>query len=72
MQVKAKMFCNQKEEAHEGTFNINLTAVTSGSEENKQFFKYTPSGNVSLQTINVSAAQEFEIGKEYYVTFKQA
>lgn len=72
MNVRAKMVCNLKEEAFEGTFNIGLIAVTSGSEENEQFFKYTPAGSVSLQTINESAANAFELNKEYYVTFEEA
>lgn len=72
MQVKAKMVCNLKEEAHEGTFNIGLIAVTSGSEENEQFFKYTPAGSVTFQTINKSAADAFDLSKEYYVVFEEA
>lgn len=41
------------------------------SEENKKFFKWTPSGKVELGTLNPDAAKEFEIGKEYYIDFSK-
>ena len=50
---------------------VNLTAVNSGSEENKQFFKWTPNAMIELQTVNEEASKQFEIGKEYYVDFSK-
>lgn len=44
--------------------------VTSGSDENKEFFQYTPSGKIELGTINEKVS--FEIGKEYYLDFSPA
>ena len=44
--------------------------VTDGSEENEKFFKYTPSGELKLQTINKDV--NFEPGKEYYIEIKLA
>ncbi len=38
-------------------------------EENKKFFRYTPSGQISIGTLNPAAWQQFELGKEYYVDF---
>ena len=51
---------------------VELSPVVSGSEENKEFYKWTPSGRIELGTINEKAAAEFEIGKEYYVDFTPA
>lgn len=48
---------------------INLNAVTSGSPENESFFKWTPGGTITLQTINSEAAKKFVVGKEVYVDF---
>lgn len=50
-------------------FTISLSAVTSGSEENKEFFKWTPNGSITLQTVNPAAAAQFTEGKEVYVQF---
>jgi hypothetical protein len=53
---------------------ITLSAVTSanGNAENAEFFKYTPAGDIVMQTVNPAAAEQFEIGKEYYVDFTPA
>lgn len=48
---------------------ITLYAVTSGSKENEEFYKWTPSGNIILSTINPNAAEQFEVGREFYVDF---
>lgn len=72
--VRAK-FCVTSKTEHEGstpTHAISLVPVTSGSEENKQFWKYTPTGKIEMQTLNAEAAEAFEVGKEYYVTFTPA
>lgn len=51
---------------------VELSPVVSGSAENKEFYKWTPSGRIELGTINESAAEQFEIGKDYYVDFSKA
>lgn len=48
---------------------IVLSPVTDGSEENKQFYAYTPSGEIRLGTVNAAAAAMFDLGKSYYVDF---
>lgn len=48
---------------------IKLSPVTSGSEENKQFYAATPTGNIELGTINQQAAEQFELDAEFYVDF---
>jgi hypothetical protein len=72
MSVRAKMFCNSKTEGLEGEFTVQLFTVTDGSDENEQYFKYTPGGQCTLAILNKSAADQFEQGKEYYVTFEEA
>jgi hypothetical protein len=51
---------------------VKLNPVISGSDENKDFYKLSPSGSIELGTVNESAAAQFEIGKEYYVDFTPA
>lgn len=52
--------------------NIKMSPVTNGSEENKKFYAYTPCGQISLGTVNADAANYFELGKEYMLTFEKA
>lgn len=59
----------------EGLKTINLSPVYGGSvssHENAQFWKWTPIGKIELGTINEAAAEQFEIGKEYYIDFTKA
>ena len=74
--VRAKFVCTSKAITNEGTedegFQIGLDAVTSGSEENENFFKMTPAASMNLSTINPKAAEQFEVGKEYYIDFSPA
>jgi hypothetical protein len=51
---------------------IKLSPVMNGSDENKEFYKYSPSGSIELGTVNEGAATQFEISKEYYVYFTPA
>ena len=46
------------------TWEYEFIAVYSGSEENKKYWKYTPSGNLKFSSMNNA---EFEVGKEYYI-----
>jgi len=50
----------------------NLSPVVSGSEENKSFSMYTPSGSIKLHITNPDALGFFEAGEEYYITFSPA
>lgn len=51
---------------------VVLTAVTSGSDENKTFWKYTPSGRIEMQITNADALNVFTEGDEFYVDFTNA
>ncbi len=70
--VRAKFVCESKVDTGEGCTQITLRAVYSGSEENKEFFRYTPSATVQLATVNPKASEQFEVGQEYYVDFSKA
>lgn len=71
MNVRAKFKCHVKDETHKC---VKLSPVVSGSEENKEFFSYTPGGEISLFLGDkaTSAFASFEQGKEYYVDFTPA
>lgn len=69
--VKAK-FKVDSVTAYESSGAVELSAVTSGSEENKRFWKYTPAGNIHMQIDNDTALNQFKPGMEFYVTFDAA
>jgi hypothetical protein len=46
-----------------------MQAVTSESEENEKFFKYTPYGILDLGVLLPETAEKFEVGKSYYLDF---
>ncbi|WP_454825380.1 hypothetical protein [Paraburkholderia xenovorans] len=58
----------QKGNIHE----IQLQPVVGDSPENDRFYAATPSGAISLQTVNDEAGAQFELGGEYYVDFTKA
>jgi hypothetical protein len=48
---------------------VILSPVMSGSVENEEFFKTTPSGKIEMSIKNPEAMKQFEVGKEFYVDF---
>lgn len=72
MTVRAKFKVTQITEHEGGIKAVKLQAVTSGSEENNTFFKWTPSASIDLSTLNSFAAERFVPGKEFYVDFTEA
>lgn len=72
--VRAKFLCIDVVEnlSKDGTGKVFLRPVISGSTENVDFYRLTPGGQISLETINPEALAEFEAGKEYYVDFCRA
>lgn len=58
--------------SHEIGYEIEMYPVISGSPENEQFYKLTPGGNMKLTVLSEETANQFEIGKEYYVDFTKA
>lgn len=51
---------------------VELQPVIGGSKENESFYAATPSGAISLGTINDEAAKHFKLGVEVYVDFTLA
>lgn len=71
MSVKAKFKVIEKTLTEQGE-RIKMLPVVGGSPENDSFFKWTPYGTLDMGTINPEAASQFEVGKEYYLTFEKA
>lgn len=72
MSVRAKFKVNSITQYEGGAASIKLNPVTTGSDENKAFYKYTPCGSIDLQTVNEEAAKQFVVGAEFYVDFSPA
>jgi hypothetical protein len=74
MTVRAKFTCSHKEDSTDdaGGGRVSLSPVINGSDENKNFYRLTPGGSISLSTINARAYDEFEVGKSYFVDFSLA
>ena len=69
--VRAKMVCTSNEPYQDGN-RVVFAAVTSGSEENESFFKYTPCATLDMSIVNPAAAAVFEKGKTYYLDLTPA
>jgi hypothetical protein len=69
--VRAKFRVTGKSVAADLAASITMSTVIDGSEENKQFFAATPCGQITFGTVNPAAAEQFEVGKEYYVDFTE-
>lgn len=50
---------------------VKMTPVTTGSEENKSFSLYTPSGDCRLHITNPGALDFFHAADKVYVEFKK-
>jgi hypothetical protein len=72
MTVRAKFKVQSITETEGGFKSIKLLAVTSGSPENAEFFKWTPSATIDMGTVNPAASEQFKPGKEFYVDFTPA
>lgn len=71
MKVRAKFHVVEKSK-NTWCEGIKLEPVTSGSPENDEFYKTTPSGVLHIQTKNEEAASMFEVGKQYYIDITPA
>lgn len=72
MTILAKFKVGSTTDFGNDNIEVKMTPVTSGSEENKSFSKYTPTGDIRLHITNPEVVGFFEAGKEYYVEFKKA
>jgi len=53
------------------TIVMNPIYSNEKESENRKFWESSPTGEIRLGTINKSAADYFELGKEYYIDFKK-
>ena len=73
MTVRAKFVVDSVLHTSGRGVKVELQPVTSGSEENKNFWKYTPSGKLEMwMSEGVPAADQFEPGQQYYLDFTLA
>ena len=71
MTVRAKFNCRINND-REGIILDVIDPKVWDTPENKEFFKYTPSGQISLSILNPAASEYFEVDKSYYVDFTVA
>ncbi len=68
--IRAKFTCQKITIYHKTkTATVLLTPVTSDSEENQPFSKYTLAGQISLRFTNPDLYNQFVPGTDYYVDF---
>lgn len=75
MNIRAKFQCNAKMPTYGEDVVIHMNAVYSAdpASENKVFTDATPSAYLQMQISKGKvAAEQFEIGKQYYVDFSPA
>ncbi len=70
--VRAKFRVDSRTEYMNGKGGVKLFPVSSGSEENKQFYAWTPGGSIELITVNEAVVEFFKPGTEVYVDFTKA
>ena len=68
MHVRAKFRVDSKTENASG-YEVNLSAVYAGTEENDKYFNATPYGQITMGILNESAAAQFVPNQYYYVDF---
>lgn len=75
MKVRAKFkvqYVEQTQNDSEGGGRVALEPVYTGSDENREFFRWTPGGSILLSTVNQTALDQFRPGDEFYVDFTKA
>lgn len=73
MTVRAKFYVSEvtRTAYQPDAAQIKMQAVTRG-EDNKEWAKYTPVANLSMSILNPAAAEQFELGAEYFIDFTPA
>lgn len=71
MSVRAKFTVTEVALTTAGS-RVRMMPVTGTSDENKSFFKWTPSGQLDMGIVAPETAAAFVPGKEYYVDFTLA
>lgn len=71
MGIRAKFCCLTVTKDSAKTEIVQLHAVTSNSEDNKSWSKWTPAGALSMTISNPEAQGYFEPGKEYFLDISE-
>jgi len=62
------MTCNSIELREDGEGGrVLFSPVISGSDENDEFYKWTPGGELVLDIVRLELCEKFNVGEEYYV-----
>ena len=69
--MRCKFKLDSKTESQSG-HSLSFTAVTGGSDDNKAFFKWTPSGKLDVSIVNPEIAEQVTVGAEYYLDITPA
>ena len=71
MTVTAKFFCKRlaRESYNPESVEVTLMPVTRGTE-NREWATATAGGTMTMHIQNKAAADQFELGKEYLITFE--
>jgi hypothetical protein len=69
--IRAKFKCESVTHGVEFS-GVTLVPVTSGSQENERFYKWTPGGKVELTVVKRDTAAAFQPGEDYYIDFTHA
>lgn len=68
--VRAKFYCYSVTKTISSPdpflYSYKFNVVINGSDENRSFWRFTPSGTIELGSIREDL---FEVGKEYYIDF---
>lgn len=73
--VSAKFECtknNSVDDFNPDVYVVVFQPVIGGSEENEKFYASTPYGELVLGNVSKKVSDQFEIGKEYYLTLLPA
>lgn len=76
MTIRAKFKVSRIAQVDLGNGNsqeeVTLAPVYGGSEENRQWSKFTPAGEIKMTITAEGAIGQFKLGGEYYVDFTPA
>ena len=68
--TRAKFMVTERIEVVGGG-KVKMMPVTSTSDENKEFFKWTPSSLLEMGLVNPAVLEDFVPGKEFYLDFTE-
>lgn len=72
--VRAKFVCESKtpDQHDPSSVAVRFNAVYGSGEANKEWSRWTPSGQLQMQISNPGAHEQFDVGKEYFLDFTPA